>query len=119
MPEPAIFDLQKLLSYWNVMLIVAVWTGIQMTRRVLPAYFTPQSVLGRLLPMAPIVCCQVAVWIPGPWLDASETAAQRVVLGTVLGALCSNVHAVASRLGLHDLLRLEPTKGGKKTPPLA
>lgn len=110
------FDLVKLLTYWNVMLIVAVWIGIQTTRRVVPEWFEGKKLLARLLPMAPIVCCQVVVWIPGPWLDASETAAQRVVLGTVLGAICANIHSIASRLGLHDLFRVEPVKGGKKKP---
>lgn len=106
----SIFDLGKLLTYWNALLIVAVWTVIQSVRAALPDLFAKGKPLARLLPLAAIVGCNIAVWIPGPWLAADETWGQRVVLGTVLGALTANFHAVASKLGIHDLLKLEPRK---------
>jgi hypothetical protein len=110
----SIFDLGKLLTHWNALLMVAVWTGIQTTRRVLPQFLTGTAPLARFMPLAPLVLCCIAVWIPGPWLNPDETWGQRLVLGVVLGALTSNLHNIASRLGLHGLLRLEPDPEKKR-----
>ena len=104
----SIFDLGKLLTHWNALLMVAVWSGIQTARRMLPKLLTGTAPLARLMPVAPMVLCCLAVWIPGPWLNPEETWGQRLILGVVLGALTSNLHNIASRLGLHGLLRLEP-----------
>lgn len=103
------FDLNALLTQWNALLIVSVWTVIQVVRRSLPAkYFAEGKLLARLMPLAALVGCNIAMWIPGPWLSPEETWGQRMVLGTFLGALTANFHSIASKLGLHQLLKLEP-----------
>ena len=110
-PSPqlaSLFDLARLLSYWNVLLIVAIWTIIQTTRRALPSLLADGKPLAKLLPLAPLIGCCIAVWIPGPWLEADDSAGQRIVLGVVLGALTANFHNIASKLGLHGFLRMEP-----------
>jgi hypothetical protein len=115
-----IFNLDKVLNQWNALLCVAVWIGIQTARRVLPKLLAGDAPLAKLLPLAPMVICNAAMWVPGPWLDPSETGAQRAILGTILGALTANGHAVASKLGLHSLLRVEadPAKRpSKRAPP--
>jgi hypothetical protein len=113
-PEPAapqlaaIFDVNALLTHWNVLLIVAVWAGIQSVKRACPdEWFDAGKPLARLLPLAPLVVCSVAVWIPGPWLDPAETPAQKLILGVILGTVTSNFHTIASRLGLHSILGIE------------
>jgi hypothetical protein len=104
----SIVDTSKFLTHWNLLLVVAVWVLIQTAKRILPdELFDEGKPLARILPIVPILACNLAVWIPGPWVDPSEGAAQRVILGTILGAICSNGHSVLSRLGLHSLLRLE------------
>jgi hypothetical protein len=107
-PEQTAHDiLSLLLTPWNVLLMVAVWTIIQTVRRVAPSMFAHGTVLARLLPVAPVVLCQIAVWIPGPWVSEATTAMERVVLGTVIGACTSNLHAVLSKLGLQSILKLD------------
>lgn len=102
------FDMDALLSHWNVILIIAVWAGIQTIRRVLPnEWFDKGRPLARLLPLASTVLCNIAVWVPGPWMDPDYTAGQRIALGTVLGFATANIHTIAARLGLHQLLRVE------------
>ena len=115
-PEP-IFDLGKLLTHWNALLMVAVWSLIQTARRVLAPYLTGGAPLARLMPLAPMAACCLAVWIPGPWLNPDETWGQRAVLGVVLGALTSNLHNIASRLGLHGLLRIESDPAKRRKAP--
>lgn len=107
-PPPAtLFDLSALLSYWNILLIVAVWATIQTLRRALPHQLTGDGPLVKIVPAMPILGCMAAMWVPGPWIAAGEPLGQRIVLGIVLGAVCSNFHAIASKFGLHDLLKLE------------
>ena len=102
------FDLSALLTQWNAFLIVAVWLGIQTVKRLLPdEFFDDGKPLARILPVLPMAICSVCVWVPGPWLSADETAAQRVILGIILGAVTANMHAIASRLGLHKWLGVE------------
>jgi hypothetical protein len=104
----SIFDVNALLTHWNMLLIVAVWAGIQSVKRAMPdEWFDAGKPLARLLPLAPIAVCSVAVWIPGPWLDPSETAAQKLILGVILGTVTSNFHTIASRLGLHSIIGIE------------
>lgn len=119
MPEQAaahaeIFELHRLLTHWNVLLIFAVWAAIQTLRRVTPdPWFEKRAPLGRLLPVLPLLICGVAVWIPGPWLSGDESVGQKIVLGVVLGALAANFHSIAMRFGLAKLLRLEDTSSSE------
>jgi hypothetical protein len=104
----SMFDMTSLLTQWNGMLIVAVWVAIQSLKRALPdEWFDDGKTLARVMPLFPIIATSIAVWIPGPWLDPHETAAQRIILGIILGAMTSQVHTIMSRLGLHDLLGVE------------
>ncbi len=103
------FNLEEfLLNKWNALLCVSVWVGIQTAKRMLPdEYFDKGRLLARLLPIAPIAICCAAVWVPGPWATGEETAAQLLILGVVLGAVTSNIHTIASRLGVHQILGVE------------
>lgn len=112
----SLFDLGKLVSHWNALLMVAVWTLIQLVRRLFPGALTGSSTLTRFMPLAPILLCCAAVWIPGPWLSSDETWGQRLVLGVVLGALTSNIHNLLSKLGLESLLNLDPDPAKRKKP---
>ena len=112
----SLFDLGKLVSHWNALLMVAVWTLIQLVRRLFPGALTGSGALARFMPLAPILLCCAAVWIPGPWLSPDETWGQRLVLGVVLGALTSNIHNLLSKLGLESLLNLDPDPAKRKKP---
>lgn len=97
------------LSPWALLLMIAVWSVLQAVRGAAPpAMFVQGSWGGRLLPLAPVIACSVAVWIPGPWLPGDVVWAQRVVLGIVLGTMTAHMHTILSRFGLHDALGLEP-----------
>lgn len=110
----AVFELDRLLTHWNVLLVVAVWALIQSVRRTAPAHwFAKRAPLGRLLPLLPLLLCGAAVWIPGPWFKGDESVGEKVVLGIVLGALTANFAGIASRFGIAKVLRLD---GGTAAP---
>lgn len=112
----SIFDVNALLTHWNMLLIVAVWAGIQAVKRAMPdEWFDAGKPLAKLLPLMPLIVCNIAVWIPGPWLDPAETAGQRAILGTILGTVTSNFHTIASRFGLHGILGIESDTRKLKT----
>jgi len=118
----AMFDVSKLLTHWNALLIVAVWIAIQSTKRAMPdEWFDNGKPAARILPLLPLIFCNIAVWLPGPWLSPDETWGQRIILGTVLGALTANMHTIASRLGIHGLIGIESDTRKLKTssPPTA
>lgn len=108
-PINEIFNLDKLLTNWNVMLMGAVWIGVQTTKRILPdSWFDEGKLLAELLPSAPVAICMVcAMFIPGPWLDPSTAMSQKAVLGLILGGGSAYAHVWSSKLGLHKLLRIE------------
>jgi len=99
-----LFELQNLLTYWNVLLIVAVWSLVQTVRGISPQLFGKEGKLHRVVPAMPMVACSAAVWIPGPWLEASASWGEKVVLGVVLGAITANGHSIVKRTGLQNLL---------------
>jgi hypothetical protein len=102
---PDLFSM--LISPWNVLLMVAVWTIIQVARRLMPLPFTKGQPFAKLLPIAPIAMCQAAMWIPGPWMTGAETLGQKLVLGTVIGACTSNLHSILSKVGLQGILKVD------------
>lgn len=119
---PAMFDIAKVLSQWNVLLMISVWFMIQTSRKILPStLFQDGALLSRLLPVAPVVMCNAAMWIPGPWIEPNMAGAQRVILGTVLGMGTANIHTIASRLGLASLIPVvgetDPLKKKSKKAP--
>jgi len=99
-PSPhAFFDLQHLLSYQNVLIVIAVWFVIQSLKRMFKDFFTTR--LGqRLIVLLPMVLCQAAVWATVPWQPQS-TLGEKVVLGLVLAFLTAHAHDVLKRFGLH------------------
>jgi hypothetical protein len=98
----AFFDLQNLLSYQNVLVIVAAWTIITTLRKMAPSFFTA-GIGQRLLPLLPLVVCQALVWATMVWQPTS-TVGEKILLGFVLGALTSNAHSVLRRFGLHEVV---------------
>jgi hypothetical protein len=113
---------EDLLSYWNILLMAAIWTLLQTVKRALPDdLFDEGTKLWRAMHFAPVILTNAAVWIPGPWMDASAAPGERIVLATVLGFLTSHFHSIASKFGLHKFLRIEadtrklPTKPKKPT----
>lgn len=99
-----LFELQNLLTYWNVLLVVAVWTVVQTIRGMFPGWLSKGGKLASVVPALPIVICSAAVWIPGPWLTSDASWGERVVLGVVLGALTANGHSIVKKTGLHNFL---------------
>lgn len=95
------FDLEHLLSYQNVLVIIAAWFAVITLRKMFPTFFKETVAGQRLLPVLPIVFCQAAVWITLSWQPTASWG-ERVLLGFVLGALTANAHTIFKRFGLHD-----------------
>lgn len=98
----AFFELSNLLTYQNVLVIVAAWFVVTTLRKMAPAFFV-EGVGEKLLPLMPILVCQILVWATVRWQpDASW--GERVLLGLVLGALTANAHTILRRFGLQELI---------------
>ena len=96
------FNLNVLLSYQNVLVVIAVWFIIETMKRFAPAYW--KGPMGsKLLVLMPMFWCQVAVWTTMSFQPAT-TPGQRTVLGFVLAFLTAHAHDVFKKLGLQSLL---------------
>lgn len=100
--DTTFFRLENLLTYQNVLLVVAVWFVIETAKKLFRSFF--QTTLGsRLLVLMPMALAQIGVWTTVPWQPASTTG-EKVVLGLVLAFLTAHVHDIARRFGFQDLL---------------
>lgn len=110
-------DLTKLLlSEWNAFLMAAVWIVSTLIERMFPQHFEKGGWGNRLEPVFPVVACTLcAVFVPGPWIPAGLSTAQRVVLGVVLGAGAYNFAGLAKRVGLTPFITNFAQK--RKLPP--
>ncbi len=100
--QNGLFNLDVLLSYQNVLVIVAAWTLITTSKRMVPEFF--ESKAGkRFLPILPVLVCEALVFATMAFQPHMFTG-ERALLGVVLGTLTANVHTLAKRFGLHDLV---------------
>lgn len=77
-----------LLRTEHMLIMCAVWILIALTRNLWPGLDNNRHWV-RSLPALPVVACSVAVWIPGL---TDGPAAERILLGIVLGAMCGHAH---------------------------
>lgn len=99
-------DMTKLLlSEWNALLMAAVWIGMALAERAFPSAFEKGRWGNRLEPVFPVAACVVcAVLVPGPWMPPEASIAQKLILGTVMGAGAYNFAGFAKRLGLRPFI---------------
>ena len=110
----AFFDIKTLLSYQNVLVMLACWFVIQTLKR-LGKDFWAGSVGQKLIVLMPHAVCQVAVWTTVKW-QPDATVGERVVLGIVLAMGTANLHDIAKRLGLQGFLSVIGEKQTKLKP---
>jgi len=85
-----------LMTQANILLMAAVWAVIQIVRRAMPTKIFKSQLWVRFEPLAALVLCSAGVWIPGQQL-ATQSAADRVLIGLVLGFGVSQLHKVFSQ----------------------
>ena len=85
-----------LMTQANILLMAAVWAVIQVVRRAMPTKIFKSQLWVRFEPLAALVLCSAGVWIPGQQL-ATQSAADRVLIGLVLGFGVSQLHKVFSQ----------------------
>jgi len=107
----AFFDLQNLLTYQNVLVVIAAWFVIETAKKIGPDFWRSKPG-SRLLSLMPMTVCQALVWVTMPWQPDSTTG-EKVVLGFVLGFLTAHAHDVLKRFGLHEYV---PVLGRKLNP---
>ncbi len=100
--DNGLFNLDVLLSYQNVLVVIAAWTLITISKKVVPEFFSSQAG-GRILPVLPVLVCEALVFATMS-LQPEMFMGERALLGVVLGTLTANVHTLAKRFGLHDLV---------------
>lgn len=107
------FDLQHLLTYQNVLVVMAAWFIIETLKKLVPEFW--RSKIGsRVLVLMPMAVCQLLVWCTIAWQPEASWG-ERLMLGFVLGFLTAHAHDVLKRFGLHDYLPVLGTK--LKQPP--
>lgn len=107
----AFFDLKHLLTYQNVLVCIAAWNLIELSKRLAPSFFRG-PVGSRVLILMPMVFCQILVWATVPWQPESS-AGEKIVLGLVLAFLTAHLHDILKRFGLQDYI---PVFGKKLNP---
>jgi len=108
----AFFDLKHLLSYQNVLIVIAVWFVLE-TLKVMFKDFWRDAIGQKLIVLMPMLLCQIAVWTTVAWQPTS-TSGEKVVLGLVLAFLTAHAHDVLKRFGLQKYV---PVLGGKLKDP--
>lgn len=83
-----------LLRTENVLIMVAAWSLISLAQRLFEQQLCDNEIWVRLLPLAPVVLCSVAVWFPG-LVDGG--AAEKVLLGLVLGSVSGHAYKLATQ----------------------
>ena len=106
---------------WNIVLMLASWVVLRVTRQLLPEIFAKQpkdaSLLRklprRLMPLYPILICTFFyLFIPGPWIDATLSLGQKALLGVLCGYIAGHSHAIIVRM-LPDSVRPLLEEGAK------
>lgn len=98
----AFFALENLLTYQNVLVIIAAWFAVTTLRKMFPRFFVERWG-SRILPVLPAIVCQILVWATVQW-QPEASAGERVLLGLVLGAFTANAHSILRRFGLQELI---------------
>lgn len=97
-----LFNLDILLSYQNILVVIAAWTLISILKKVVPE-ITKNKWGKRILPVLPVLVCEALVFATMA-MQPDMHLAERALLGVVLGTLTANVHTIAKRFGLQDLV---------------
>lgn len=96
---------ELLLREWNLFLMAAVWIFMATLEHALPEHFVKGRALNRLEPVIPMgLCVFASVAVPGPWMPEGTAAAERLVLGVLLGWGAYHFAGLAKRFGLNTLL---------------
>lgn len=98
----AFFQLESLLSYQNVLLILAAWNLIEVAKKLWPSFWRGK-VGSKLLVLMPMLVCQALVWATARWQPES-TWGEKLVLGLVLAFMTAHAHDVLKRFGLHEYI---------------
>jgi len=98
----AFFELENLLTYQNVLVMIGTWVLVVTARKTAPKFFT-DGFGKRLLPLMPLVFAQALVWATIRF-QPDATVGERIILGIILGAIAANGHSVLKRFGLTGLI---------------
>jgi hypothetical protein len=117
-----IAELQKLITFWNVLLVVGNWTIIHALRQSTWPLFEKKNGLPgwrsqawRVKFWLPITGCVFpSLFVPGPWTVEYPTWGEKLTLGLVLGFGTMVFHHGLGHLGADDLIKLLT---GRKTKP--
>lgn len=102
-----------LLTVANLAIVGASWTILKTVHMVFPRV-KAHSLWARFAPVAPILLCSAAVWIPGA--TGPMTLGARIMLGVILGAMTANAHKILKQTALGHDERIQNGKSGKKKP---
>lgn len=113
-------QLAKLITKWNLILVLGNYTVIHATRQTLWPFFERDNGLPgwrahgwRLKFYMPIVGCVIpSVFIPGPWVAPSAQFGEKFALGLVLAGGTIMMHHLLKTLGADEFIALL-TKRGK------
>lgn len=87
-------------------LLLVVGTLLQIFVKLFPRFWSTDFG-SRLLPLAPLLLCAAAVWVPG-LAPADLSSLDRIVLGIMLGGTAGQTHKVITQTGLGRDSRRRP-----------
>lgn len=92
----------------HLLIVAVVWILQSTVVRVAPR-FKKTRFYARTAPVAPLLLCSIAVWIPGVVADDLGIGS-RIFLGIVLGALTANGHKIFGQTVLGNDERINGKK---------
>jgi hypothetical protein len=97
----------------NLLTMIGVWVFIGAVGKVLPKT-SDTAGWARLQPLAPLILCAAAVWIPG--LQPAEMGAgTRIMLALCLGFGVGHVHKIIRQTGFGDDERIEAKREARES----
>ena len=82
----------------NLAVVVGVWVLITTLHKAVPE-LKGKGWWARLQPVLPLVLCTAALWIPGA-AQADQSAADRILLGLLLGFAVGHAHKIVKQTGM-------------------
>lgn len=93
--DPGAAVIELILSPWNLVLALCVWSTIQTLKSLVPV-FRDGGRWHRTLRLQSVAACVLAYQVPGPWVDTALPTVTKIVLGVIIGTATTVLHGLVS-----------------------
>ena len=105
--------LNVLMRFENLLTMAGAWVIVKTAPKFLPKKFAKTALGARFQPLAPLVICSIAVWLPGLQPDDMGIGT-RIMLGIVLGWGSGHVNKIWRQSVFGEDSRIKPSGTSEK-----